>query len=199
LVLIDGVRMRLPAVSLIAAMVVSACGGGDTAAAPSTTMSVVTSVAARPTTKTLRTTTTQVQESSPTTAAPIVGGTATRHDTGCSYEGRTRFDLNSEVNFIFVNNTEEWNKGFSVWKVPETITVEEITKARRMFNVVDFEENFYDPYLATGPGRGPDSVSDVSVVLSRPGLHALICFELIDEDENLGQDYPASLITVNDD
>jgi hypothetical protein len=131
--------------------------------------------------------------------APIVGGVATRNDSGCSYGGRTAFDLNSEVTFIFVNDTQEWNKGFSVFKVPEGITVEEIDEMQRAFNLPDFEEEDrrYSPYLPTGQGRGPGSVSELSVLLNRPGLHALICFELFDDDD-LGQDYAASLFTVNE-
>ncbi len=197
--LVEGLRMRLRTVLLMTAMVVSACGGRDTTATPSTTESVMTSLAAQPTTTTLGTTTTQVQASSSTTAAPIVGGVATRHESGCSYEGRTDFDVNSEVTFTFVNDTEDWNKGFSVLKVPEGITVEEINEMRRALYLPGFEEEDrpYSPYLPSGQGRGPGSLSDLSVVLNRPGLHALICFEFFDEDD-LGQDYAASLFTVND-
>jgi hypothetical protein len=192
--------MRLPAVSLIAAMVVSACGGGDTAAAPSTTVSVVTSVAARTATTILRTTTTQVQESSPTTAVPIVGGVATRRDGGCSYEGCTEFEVNSEVTFVFVNDTEEWNMGFSVLWVREGTTVEAINELHRVFHLPGFEEeeDSYSPYLPTGHGRGPASVSEVSVVLNRRGLHALVCFQSFDESDDLGQDYSALLFKVSE-
>ena len=189
--------MRRPTVLLTFVIVVSACGGGEATTAPSTSDTVITSVATQPTTATLGTTTTQAQDPTSTTITPIVGGVATRLDGGCSYEGHTEFDLNSQVTFSFVNATEVSDKGFTVWKIPEGTTVEDITEARRMPSLVDFEEGFYDPYLPTGQGRGPGSVSKVSVVLDRPGLHALICFQLIDEDENLGQDYAASLITVN--
>lgn len=174
--LVEGLRMLLPTGLLIAAaMVVAACGGADTTAAPSTTVQVSTS---------------------PTTA-PVVGGVATRLDNGCSYEGRTEFDVDSEVIFTFVNGTEEWDKGFSVLKVPEGFTVEGIDETQRAFNLPDFEkeDRRYCPYLPTGRGRGPSSVSELSVVLDRPGLHALICFEGIGE---VGQDYAASLFTVNE-
>jgi hypothetical protein len=192
--------MRRPTVFLIVVLAASACGRGETATAPLTTDSVVTSVGAQPTKTTVgTTTTTQVQGSASTTMAPIVGGVATRNDSGCSYGGRTAFDLNSEVTSIFVNDTQEWNKGFSVFKVPEGITVEEIDEMQRAFNLPDFEEEDrrYSPYLPTGQGRGPGSVSELSVLLNRPGLHALICFELFDDDD-LGQDYAASLFTVNE-
>lgn len=57
------------------------------------------------------TTTTQFEGATSTTLARIVGGVATRLDSGCSYERRAVFGLHSEVTSTVVDGTEYRDKG----------------------------------------------------------------------------------------
>lgn len=189
--------MRRPTV-LLTFVIVPACAGGEATTTPTTTDTVVTSVAAQLTTMTLGTTTTGVPESTTTTNAQIVGGVTTRHDSACTYEGPTAFDLNSDVTFTFINASETVDVGFSVWKVDEGTTIEDIFH-NGISEVTDQEQGLYQPVLLTPRALGGEW--SLTVTLDKVGLHALNCFQHIHalncfQHIAVSPDYASTLFTV---
>ena len=193
--------MRRLTVMLVAAVAVSGCVGGATTEPPVTTRAAIPAEAPDTTTTSDLTTTTSaitptgVPESTTTTNAPIVGGVTTRHDSACTYEGPTEFDLNSDVTFTFINASEIFDVGFSVWKVDEGTTIEDIFE-NGIFEVADEEQDFYHPYLPTPRAKGIEW--SLTVTLDKVGLHALNCFQLPEDPDSdeVFPDYASTLFTV---
>ena len=125
---------------------------------------------------------------------PEVAGSAvpisTFDGSGCTYEGPTEFDLNSEVKFTFVNASETTEVGFAVWAVPDGTTTEDIQNDG-IQNVGAVASR--DRYVEMGP-IAPGVERPLTVILDKTGLHALNCVDRTTEAE--GIDY-ATLITVS--
>ena len=113
--------------------------------------------------------------------------TATYTGGGCTYDGPAEFDINSEVTFTFVDETESESVGFAVWPVPEGTTAEQI-----------HDEGIFNVGVDTIAWSSETQVSDYewmfTATFGEAGLHALNCYDTSSGGE--GTDYP-NLITVS--
>ena len=101
--------------------------------------------------------------------------------------------MNSAVTFTFINATEGLDIGFAVRKVDEGTSTEDIFEG--VFAVSDEEEDRYSPYLNSERTRGIEH--PLTVTLNRVGLHALICFQLSDDPNEVFPEHASTLFTVN--
>ncbi len=97
---------------------------------------------------------------------------------GCTYDGPTEFDLNSEVTFTFMNESEDTGVGFVVWTVPDGTTAEEIEE-KGIFGATGTQQGNTAPYEfweAKFPPTQLDTEYQVTVTLDREGLYSVNCF-----------------------
>ena len=113
--------------------------------------------------------------------------TATYNGSGCAYDGPSEFDLNSEVTFTFIDETESGSAGFAIWPVPAGTTAEQIQE-EGIFNVG------IDPIPWSSETQVSDSEWMFTATFGDAGLHALNCFDMSGGGE--GTDYP-NLVTVS--
>ena len=145
------------------------------------------------------TTTTAATEAPTTTATPATTQeaptassepTSTFDGSGCTYDGPTEFDLNTEVTFTFIN-TSDGSAGYGIWKVPEGTTVGDITE-KSIFGIgADRTPDMRAVALPSSPGIDKELV----VALDTSGLWAVNCFT---PNAGLGVDYPATVFVVSD-
>ena len=105
----------------------------------------------------------------------------------CVYEGPLEFDLNSTVNFGFVNNSETTDMGFSVWKVPEGGTANDILGST--FEPGEGQVGFMG---AINPPTVRGGTQIKTVALGGPGQYVLVC-----SDYSTEIDY-ANTVTVSE-
>ena len=99
--------------------------------------------------------------------------TATYTGSACDYDGPSEFDVNSTVTFTVTNESDERDIGFSVLKIPEGTTAEEIFK-EGIFNVVTGDpiiEVVFAPTVV-------DTEYDLTVTFNETGQHGINCFNL---------------------
>jgi hypothetical protein len=113
--------------------------------------------------------------------------TATYDGDGCTYDGPSEFEVNSEVTFTYINETDSTSVGFGVWLVPEGTTAEDIEE-QSIFGV-----GTDSPLPSTE--QEYDSEQLFTVTFSESGLYALNCFDA--PGDNPGDDYP-NLVTVTE-
>ncbi len=90
---------------------------------------------------------------------------------GCTYDGATEFDLNSEVTFTFINESDDTGVGFVVWTVPDGTTAEEIEE-KGIFGATGTQQGNTAPYEfweAKFPPTQLDTEYQVTVTLDREG------------------------------
>jgi hypothetical protein len=122
--------------------------------------------------------------------------TKTYDGSECTYEGATEFDLDSEVTFTFINESEDTGVGFVVWTVPDGTTAAEINE-NGIFWATGTEEGSTDPYEffeAKFPPTQLDTEYQVTVTLDREGLYAVNCF--VETGATVNTHY-ATIITVS--
>ncbi len=200
-----GWRQQLKTVASMVVMVliVSACSSSEddastdtiepppvattttTTTPPETTTTTTTTLPPPPATTTTTTTT-----ALPPPPATTGEATSTFDGTGCTYDGPTEFDLNTEVTFTFIN-TSDGSAGYGIWKVPEGTTVGDITE-KSIFGIgADRSTDMRALALPTSPGIDKELV----VALDTSGLWAVNCFT---PNAGLGVDYPATVFVVSD-
>lgn len=111
---------------------------------------------------------------------------------GCEYDGPLEFALNSTVTFTFTNESDTTEVGFSVRKLPEGVTSEEIL-GQGIFTFVkhDADTIRFPPNAIGEPG-------DLSVPFLTPGQWGVVCFDQSGgEHDGYGLDY-VTMITVNE-
>lgn len=116
--------------------------------------------------------------------------------SGCSYDGPTEFDLNSEVTFTFINESDDTGVGFVVWTVPDGTTAEEIEE-KGIFEATGTQQGNTDPYEfweAKFPPTQLDTEYQVTVTLDREGLYSVNCF--VETGASVNTHY-ATIITVS--
>ena len=121
--------------------------------------------------------------------------TATYDGSGCTYDGPAEFDLNSEVTFTFINESESPGDslGFAVWTVPEGSTVEQIHEE----GIFSVESGGGENVEWSSETQVSDSEWQLTVTFSESGLHALNCYDTSGgEHGGAGLDYPI-LVTVS--
>lgn len=105
----------------------------------------------------------------------------------CVYEGPSEFDLNLTVNFGFVNNSDTTDMGFSVWKVSEGSTANDLLGST--FEPGEGQVGFVE---ALGPPTIRGGTTFLTVNLEAPGQYALVC-----TDYSTEMDY-ANAVTVSE-
>ena len=123
--------------------------------------------------------------------------TKTYDGTDCTYDGTTEFDLNSEVTFTFINESEDPEVGFVVWEVPDGTTAAEINEVG-IFEATGTQEGSTAPYEffeAKFPPTVQDQEYAATVTLDRAGLYAINCF--VDVGTEVNTHY-ATIITVSE-
>jgi hypothetical protein len=122
--------------------------------------------------------------------------TKTYDGSECTYDGATEFDLDSEVTFTFINESDDTGVGFVVWTVPDGTTAAEINE-NGIFAATGTEEGSTDPYEffeAKFPPTQLDTEYQVTVTLDREGLYAVNCFVQTGAEVNT---HYATIITVS--
>ena len=118
---------------------------------------------------------------------------ATFTGAACDYDGPSEFDLNSTVTFIFTNESDETDVGFSVVKFPEGTTAEEVFN-EGIFTFLTSDDAIID--FVSAPTFN-DREYDLTVTFIETGQHGVNCFDLsaggVDETEG---DY-VTMFTVN--
>ena len=107
----------------------------------------------------------------------------------CAYTGPSTFDADTELTIEVLNESDR-SFGFSIWKVPDGTTVEDI-QTRGMLTVGGDDENM----------RGilrPGSVAsrELVVVLDEPGTWGMDCFTLQPGTIQTDDDYAAVVFEV---
>jgi len=116
--------------------------------------------------------------------------TATYNGSGCTYDGPGEFDINSEVTFTFVDETESEDVGFALWAVPAGTTTEQIHDD----GIFSVESGGGETVEWSSETQVSDFEWQFTVTFSESGQHALNCYDTASGGE--GTDYP-NLITVN--
>ena len=114
----------------------------------------------------------------------------------CTYDGATEFDLNSEVTFTFINESDHTGVGFVVWTVPDGTTAAEINE-KGIGEVTGTAQGNTAPYEwweAKFPPTQLDTEYQVTVTLDRAGLYSVNCFVETGAPVNT---HHATIITVN--
>ena len=100
---------------------------------------------------------------------------ATFTGSACDYSGPSEFDVGSEVTFVYSNESDTTGAGFSVWKVPDGLTSEQIVE-QGIFNATNTN-------LESEPWIGIVSVPTVIgteyelvATFTETGQHGLVCF-----------------------
>jgi hypothetical protein len=115
---------------------------------------------------------------------------------GCTYDGATEFDLDSEVTFTFINESDDTGVGFVVWEVPDGTTAEEINE-KGIFEATGTQQGNTAPYEvweAKFPPTELDTEYQVTVLLDRDGLYSVNCF--VETGAPVNTHY-ATIITVS--
>jgi hypothetical protein len=126
--------------------------------------------------------------SDPTTSDP----TATYTGGACTYDGPSEFDVNSEVIFTFIDETEsEDDVGFERWLVQEGTTTEMIYD-----DGINNVGARHIPWLSKTQVSA--SESQVTARFAQPGLYALTCWDKSGgEHDGWGLQY-STLVTANE-
>ena len=99
--------------------------------------------------------------------------TATYTGDACDYDGPSEFDVNSTVTFTVTNESDERGIGFSVLKIPEGTTAEEI------FNEGIFNAVAGDPIIeVVFAPTVVDTEYDLTVTFNETGQHGINCFNI---------------------
>ena len=118
--------------------------------------------------------------------------TKTYDGTECTYDGATEFDLDSEVTFTFINESDDTGVGFVVWTVPDGITAAEIDE--KGISEAIGNTDAYEFWEAKFPPTQLDTEYQVTVTLSREGLYSVNCF--VETGAPVNTHY-ATIITVS--
>jgi len=118
--------------------------------------------------------------------------TATYTGGACTYDGPSEFDVNSEVIFTFIDETEsEDDVGFVLWLVQEGTTTEMI-----------YDDGINNVGAKPIPWLSETQVSasesQVTARFAQPGLYALNCWDKAGgEHDGWGLSY-STLVTANE-
>jgi hypothetical protein len=119
--------------------------------------------------------------------------------TECRYDGATEFDLNDEVTFTFVNESDDTGVGFVVWTVPDGTTAEYLKEfgdfglGPTPYRGTD-DSLFFEGFEAKYPPTQLGAVYQVTVSLDRAGLYSVNCF--VESATELNIQY-ATIVTVS--
>jgi hypothetical protein len=174
-------------------LVVAACSSSEDDASATTVPSPAPTTTTA-TTEATTTTTTPATTQEATTASSE--STKIYDGSGCTYEGETEFDLNSEVTFTFINESDDPRVGFVVWTVPDGTTAEEILE-KGIGEVTGSEQGdtaLYEFWEAKFPPTQLNTEYPVTVLLNRAGLYSVNCF--VDSGATVNTQY-ATIITVS--
>jgi hypothetical protein len=175
-------------------LILAACSSSEDDASTGTTSPPPVATTTTATTEAPTTTTTPAttQEAPTTSSEP----TKVYDGSGCTYDGETEFDLNSEVTFTFINESDDTGVGFVVWTVPDGTTAEEINE-KGIFEATGTQQGNTAPYefwQAKFPPTQLDTEYQVTVTLDRAGLYSVHCFVETGAPVNT---HHATIITVN--
>ena len=189
-------RLQLWFVAPLAVMILilAACSSSEDDASTGTTSPPPVATTTTATTEAPTTTTTPAttQEAPTTSSEP----TKVYDGSGCTYDGETEFDLNSEVTFTFINESDDTGVGFVVWTVPDGTTAEEINE-KGIFEATGTRQGDTAPYEFWGAKFPPtqlDTEYQVTVTLDRAGLYSVHCY--VETGAPVNTHY-ATIITVN--
>jgi hypothetical protein len=186
-------QLRIVAPILAMILIVAACSSSEDDAS-ATTASRPPSTTTTATTEAPATTTTPATTQEATTASSEPSKIYDGNE--CTYDGETEFDLNSEVTFTFINESDTTGVGFVVWTVPDGTTAEEIHE-KGIFEATGTEQGNTAPYEfweAKFPPTQLNTEYQVTVTLDRAGLYSVNCFVDIGTPVNT---HHATIITVN--
>ena len=100
---------------------------------------------------------------------------ATFTGSACHYSGPSEFGVGSEVTFVYTNESDTTGAGFSVWKVPDELTSEQIVE-QGIFNATNTSPES-EPWI--GIVSVPTVIGteyELVVTLTETGQHAVDCF-----------------------
>ncbi len=180
-------QLRTVAPLTVMILIIAACSSSEDDASTGTTAPTPVRTTTTPAIEAPTTTTPATTQEAPTATSEA---TSTFDGSGCTYDGPTEFDLNTEVTFTFIN-TSDGSAGYGIWKVPEGTTVGDITE-KSIFGIgADRTPDMRAVALPSSPGIDKELV----VALDTSGLWAVNCFT---PDADLGVDYPATVFVVSD-
>ena len=172
-------------------LIIAACSSSEDDASTGTTAPTPVTTTTTAAIEAPTTTTPSTTQEAPTATSEA---TATYTGGACTHDGPSEIDLNSEVTFTLIDETESDSVGLGLWAVPAGTTTEQI-----------HDDGIFS--LESGGGENVEwssetQVSDFewqfTVTFSESGLHAVNCYDTSGgEHGGAGLDYP-KLITVND-
>jgi hypothetical protein len=172
-------------------LLVSSCSGdGVTSTQVSTTAeaSVERSTTSQPPSTT---TTTGAESVSTTVEATSAEAGAVFDGEQCVYDGAAEFPLNTNLLLSFTNASDDTEAGYSVWKVPDGRTTDDIIE----HGILGIGTHLLTDMKATSQPVPPGGEAELEVALGTPGSYAVNCFV---PDGGLGVDYPAAIVEVSD-
>jgi hypothetical protein len=110
---------------------------------------------------------------------------ATYHGGSCTYDGPSEFDGTSTVTFVVVNDSDTTEVGFSVWKIPEGVTSEEVLEKGILSSQPQGTQFQDEPWLGiVSPPTIIGTAFEFSVTFEEEGQHGIVCFDLSTETES---------------
>jgi len=178
--------LRTASTVLVVVMAASACSGGNVGETePTTEVSSDPSTTSEPLPTTRPTTAESV---STTVQAAFAEGAATFSGDECVYEGDVEFPLNTILSVSFANDSED-QVGYSVWKVPDGRTTDDIVE----HGILGIGTHLLTDMKATSQPIPPSAETRLDVRLTAPGSYAVNCFV---SDGGIGTDFPAAILSV---
>jgi hypothetical protein len=112
------------------------------------------------------------------------------HGEDCVYDGPAEFALGSIVEFTFVNASADVMAGYSIWKIPDGRTTEDIVD----HGILGIGTHLVADMRASSQPSGPGVDQVLEVKLDKAGSWAVNCYV---SDGGIGIDHPAAVVEVS--
>ena len=109
----------------------------------------------------------------------------------CVFDGGVEFPLKTTISISFLNTSDDTEAGFSIWKVPDGRTTEDILE----HGILGIGTHLLTDMKATSQLIPPGVQARLDVTLEAPGSYAVNCFV---PDGGIGIDYPATILEASD-
>jgi hypothetical protein len=123
-------------------------------------------------------------------SVPVTGALSVFDGQDCVYEGPVEFALGTKVAFTFVNASEDVLAGYSIWKVPDGRTTDDIIE----HGILGIGTHLVTDMRASSQPSEPGEDHVLDVTLDKPGSWAVNCFV---PDGGTGIDHPAAVVEVS--
>ncbi len=127
---------------------------------------------------------------SSTTSIRVLEAESIFDGEGCVYDGPPGFALGTVVAFTFANASADVSVGYSIWKIPDGRTTDDIVE----YGILGIGTHLVTDMRASSQPSGPGVDQVLEVRLDTPGSWAVNCYV---PDGGTGIDLPAAVVEVS--